>query len=123
MFVPSSYPTQSGWFDSIHPHFGSKPITRVAGLVELQGRTILAGSVHSDAYRDFLRALVALRKSRGLSQAELAKLLSKPPSFVGKYELGERRLDVVELMVILQVLESEFEPFWNGADISLPSRL
>jgi len=83
----------------------------------------LAGSVHSDAYRDFLKALVALRKAKGLSQARLADLLGKPPSFVGKYELGERRLDVVELMVILQVLETEFEPFWMEANVSLPGTI
>ena len=35
-------------------------------------------------------------------QADLARKLDKPASFVGKYELGERRLDVVEVMVILK---------------------
>lgn len=83
----------------------------------------MAGSVHSDAYRSFLKALVALRNERGMSQAELAAKLHKPPSFVGKYELGERRLDVVELMVILRELEADFGVFWEQAKVVLPERI
>lgn len=58
-----------------------------------------------------------------MSQAELAAKLRKPPSFVGKYELGERRLDVIELMVILRELESDFGPFWAEAQITPPDRI
>lgn len=83
----------------------------------------MAGSVHSDAYRSFLKALVALRNEKDLSQAELAAKLGKPPSFVGKYELGERRLDVIEVMVILRELDTEFGLFWEQAKIELPARL
>lgn len=83
----------------------------------------MAGSVHSDAYRSFLKALVALRNERNMSQAELAAKLHKPPSFVGKYELGERRLDVVELMVILRELDAEFGVFWRQAEVVLPERI
>lgn len=43
--------------------------------------------------------------------------------FVGKYELGERRLDVVELMVILKQLELSFDSFWTQAKVILPERL
>lgn len=38
-----------------------------------------------------------LRLEVGLTQAELAKRLDQPQSFVSKYESGERRLDLVEL--------------------------
>lgn len=46
------------------------------------------------------RLLVQLRDARieaGLTQAEAAKKLRKPQSFVSKCESGERRIDVVEL--------------------------
>nr|WP_246057692.1 helix-turn-helix transcriptional regulator [Arenibacterium halophilum] len=43
-----------------------------------------------------MAALVSARKSAGLSQAALAEQLGRPPSFVAKVELAERRLDVVE---------------------------
>ncbi len=64
----------------------------------------MAGTVGTEAYQEMLVYLVGARRTARLSQAELAKLIAKPPSFVGKYELGERRLDVVELFVILNVL-------------------
>ena len=46
-----------------------------------------------------LRAfLVSARKERGLTQTVVAERLGKPPSYVAKYELGERRLDVLEFL-------------------------
>lgn len=46
-----------------------------------------------------------LRKQAGLGQVELAELLGKPQSFVSKYESGERRLDVLELLDVLRHLK------------------
>lgn len=48
----------------------------------------------------YARLLDKLRDARieaGLTQAEAAKKLRKPQSFVSKCESGERRVDVVEL--------------------------
>ena len=67
----------------------------------------VAGAVRTEAYQNFLAALVDLRKAKGLSQADLASSLGKPASFAGKFELGERRLDVVETFVILNALGEE----------------
>ncbi len=44
--------------------------------------------------QDLIRTL---RLEAGLTQAELAKRLGRPQSFVSKYENGERQLDFVEL--------------------------
>lgn len=83
----------------------------------------MAGTVHTEAYSALLKALVELRCNAGLSQAQLAKKLGKPPSFVGKYELGERRLDVVELLFILRALEQEPCSFIKNVGSKLPDRL
>jgi transcriptional regulator with XRE-family HTH domain len=40
------------------------------------------------------------RSEAGLTQARLAEKLQRPQSFVAKYEIGERRLDLVELRQI-----------------------
>jgi len=51
--------------------------------------------------------LANLRKSKRLSQTELAQRLGRPQSFVAKYEGGERRLDVIEFVEVVQALESD----------------
>lgn len=56
----------------------------------------MAGTLHTQAHRDLIKSLVEARKAKGLSQAQLAALLRKPPSYVAKVELCERRLDVLE---------------------------
>lgn len=71
----------------------------------------MAGTVHTDAYKHLLALLVSARTDAKLSQALLAERIGKPASFVGKYELGERRLDVIELLVVLNALGIEQDEF------------
>ncbi len=56
-------------------------------------------------YRAFMEGLIRARKKVGLTQVELAARLGTTQQFVSKYEIGERRLDVVEFMVLMQVLD------------------
>lgn len=56
----------------------------------------MAGTLHTQAHRDLIKSLIEARKAKGLSQAQLAAILGKPPSYVAKVELCERRLDVLE---------------------------
>jgi transcriptional regulator with XRE-family HTH domain len=66
----------------------------------------MAKSVFTSSY-DRLRALlVETRRAAGLTQLELARRLKKPQSFVSKYELGERRLDVIEFLQVAAALET-----------------
>lgn len=57
-----------------------------------------------DRYRAFRSTLRKVRVEAGVSQTELARRLGRAQSFVSKAESGERRLDVVELMDVLDVL-------------------
>lgn len=54
--------------------------------------------IHTERHRRFRAQLVAERKAHGLTQTQIAAKLDKPPSYVAKYELGERRLDVLEFL-------------------------
>ena len=60
---------------------------------------------HATPYLKLRRLLVEARHARRLKQSEVARQLGVPQSFVSKYERGERRLDVVELLQILKVLD------------------
>lgn len=54
-------------------------------------------SVHSERYRIFLGRLRRARREAKMTQAQSARALRRPQSFVSKCESGERRVDVVEL--------------------------
>ena len=55
-------------------------------------------------YRALIHLLVVERKRLGLSQAALAARLGTHQQFVGRFELGERRLDVVEFADVANAL-------------------
>jgi transcriptional regulator with XRE-family HTH domain len=53
-----------------------------------------------------LRKLLAeARRQAKITQVALAKRLGRPQSFISKFESGERRLDVIELLDIADVLK------------------
>lgn len=51
--------------------------------------------------------LIEARHAAGLTQVELAARLKRPQSFVSKYETGERRLDVVELIEVVEAMRAD----------------
>lgn len=61
-------------------------------------------SVFSEKYRLLRQLLIEERKRAGIIQADLADKLNRPHNFVSKYELGERRLDVIELIEIADAI-------------------
>ena len=62
-------------------------------------------SVFTEKYRRFMSMLVEARKNAEITQTDLSFKLSKPQSFVSKYENGERRLDLIEFLEIAEALE------------------
>ena len=58
-----------------------------------------------DPKRILLRhKLIEHRHEKKLTQTQLASKLHLPQSFVSKYESGERKLDVVDLIEVLHAL-------------------
>ena len=55
-------------------------------------------TLHSERYAKFLGEVVAMRKRAGLTQRQLAAKLNQRQAYVGKSEVAERRLDILELM-------------------------
>jgi transcriptional regulator with XRE-family HTH domain len=55
-------------------------------------------SLYSPEQESLLLWLKNKRKDTGLNMRDFAAKLDKPHSFVGKVELGERRLDTIEFV-------------------------
>ncbi len=69
--------------------------------------------------RDRTRLLELLKRVRaeaGLTQAQVAKKLGQPQSFVSKYESGERRLDVLELRQVCRASSISIQQFLQRLD-------
>lgn len=62
-------------------------------------------TIHSQAYKVLLDWLVSKRLLAGVTQYNLSEKLRRPQSFVSKYENGERRLDLIETILICDVLD------------------
>ena len=71
----------------------------------------MVASFHSNNYGVFRELLIKARKNAQLTQAEVAKELKVPQSFVSKYESGERRLDFTEFMKIADLLKVDIPSF------------
>ena len=48
--------------------------------------------------------LIQAREAAGLNQRDLSAKMSRPQSYVSKYERGERRLDFVEFLEVAEAL-------------------
>jgi len=66
---------------------------------------------YQKAYRNFLARLVEARKQAGFTQVEVAKRLGKARSFISKCELGERRVDFVELRQLAKIYGKDLRFF------------
>jgi len=51
--------------------------------------------------------LVQARKDAGITQAELGKRIGQRQTFVSKFELGERRLDVAEFVTVSRAIGAD----------------
>jgi transcriptional regulator with XRE-family HTH domain len=73
--------------------------------------TDMEKSVHTPEYTLLLRMLRELRQSAGVTQTELAERVGQTQSFISKWERGEVRLDVVQLLAICRVLGTTLTTF------------
>lgn len=64
-------------------------------------------SLRSDLYQRIIELLVQARKDAGVTQAELGKRIGQRQTFVSKFELGERRLDVAEFIAVSRAIGAD----------------
>jgi|GEM_PF-1132811 len=61
-------------------------------------------TLRTDAHKFFVEELKGLRKSKNITQVQLAEALGVNQSYIAKVEGLERRLDVVEYIRWMQIL-------------------
>lgn len=64
----------------------------------------MAKSLRSPKHLALIAVLRHARLTAGMTQQDVAEVLSRPQSFVAKVEVGERRLDVIEFMELARAL-------------------
>ena len=67
----------------------------------------MSGTLYTSIYDLLRKLLVQSREELGVTQSTLAEMIGKTQSFVSKYERGERRLDVVEFLLIARKLKKD----------------
>ncbi|MCE4226677.1 helix-turn-helix transcriptional regulator [Methylobacterium sp. C25] len=65
----------------------------------------MAKSSHTKRHRLVVDSLVAYRERAGMTQSELAQRLGRYQSVVAAMEGGGRRIDIVELLALADILE------------------
>jgi transcriptional regulator with XRE-family HTH domain len=68
-------------------------------------------SIFTDEYGVLLDLLRETRQAAQLTQVQLAKRIGQSQSFVSKVEIGERRLDVIQLRTLCQALGTTLPAF------------
>lgn len=66
---------------------------------------------YQQEYKNFLARLIEARKQAGLTQVDVAKRLGRAHSFISKCELGERRVDFVELQQLAKIYNKDLSFF------------
>jgi transcriptional regulator with XRE-family HTH domain len=64
-------------------------------------------TIHTSEYKKLLVWLRERRKEQGLTMRTVALAMKIPHSWVGKVEIGERRLDIVEFVKLCRVMGAD----------------
>ena len=76
-------------------------------------------NIRLNQQKKLLIFLRGVRVEAGLTQSELASRLGTDQTFISKYESGERRLDILELREVCQVIGADFVTFIRKLDKDL----
>lgn len=78
--------------------------------------------LYSDEYQALLSLLRETRRAAGKSQVEMAAELGVAQSFISKCERGERRVDLIDLLRMLRVMDAAPDLFLTQLQERFPAR-
>lgn len=76
-------------------------------------------SLYSPDQKKLQTLLRQIRVDANLTQADLAQILSRPQSFISKYESGERLLDIIELKEVCSAVGVSLADFVKRLEVLL----
>lgn len=71
----------------------------------------MVDTIRSKEYADFVGKLKQARLEAGLRQIDVAKKLKRTQSYVSRVEVGEQRLDILELRAFANIYKKSLEWF------------
>ena len=95
----------------IFGEFDDSPFWGIRQLLNIKSGVNSKDKAYHKAYRNFLVRLIEARKQAGLTQVDVAKRLGRAHSFISKCELGERRVDFVELQQLAKIYNKDLSFF------------
>jgi len=67
--------------------------------------------IYTNEHKKLIERIVRARKEAGLSQIEAAKRLGRSQSYISKIEVGQRKIDVIELKKIAKIYKQPMNYF------------
>jgi transcriptional regulator with XRE-family HTH domain len=79
-------------------------------------------TIYQKEYKVLLECVRTAREQVDLTQSQLANLMGTDQTAISKIEIGERRLDFIELRAICKALNIELQDFISDFETKLQKR-
>jgi transcriptional regulator with XRE-family HTH domain len=80
-------------------------------------------TIHAKEYHIVIAMLRELREHKQLTQTGLADKIGSDQTFISKIEIGERRLDIIELKYICEALDIDLVEFIKLVELKIKSKV
>lgn len=79
-------------------------------------------SIYTDEFAALAALLRETREAAGLTQVQLAQKIGTSQSFITKMEVGQRRLDLIQLRTVCQALGTTLPAFVTKLEAQMSKR-
>lgn len=80
-------------------------------------------TIHAKEYHIVIAMLRKLREQKQLTQKGLADKIGSDQTFISKIEIGERRVDIIELKYICEALDIELVQFIKQVESKIKGKI